>query len=358
MRLIRRAAAAMLLLGAALLAPTARAADALPDLGTTAASRTAQAQEKLKKDAVCTRCHDESETAPVLSLYQGRHGVRGDPRTPSCQGCHGESDLHLKGEPKTQASGGGDPKRPPPDIVFKKGGAYPQTADKDRAGQCYSCHEGGQRTHWEGGQHQLNGVACNDCHQVHRATDRVLTRATQQDVCFTCHKKQRAETHRISTHPIEAGKVGCGDCHNPHGSIGPKLVRKNTINETCFTCHMEKRGPFLWSHASANDDCMNCHTPHGSTITPLLKVRPPLLCQQCHGNTTPHPGNIYSGASLPGGPVANVNQSTAATNPVNPLTGARVGQNNPPAQIAYRGCVNCHSQVHGSNHPAGIYLLR
>jgi predicted CXXCH cytochrome family protein len=103
---------------------------------------------------------------------------------------------------------------------------------------------------------------------------------------------------------------------------------------------------------------MNCHTPHGSTVAPLLKQRSPWLCQQCHGGTTPHPGNIYSGASLPGGPVANVNQSTATTNPVNPLTGARVAQNNPPAQFAYRGCTNCHSQVHGSNHPSGIYLLR
>ena len=68
--------------------------------------------------------------------------------------------------------------------------------------------------------------------------------------------------------------------------------------------------------------------------------------------------NATGGASLPGGPVANANQSTATTNPVNPLTGARLSANNPPAQVAYRGCVNCHSQVHGSNHPAGIYLLR
>ena len=49
------------------------------------------AQESLKKDAICTRCHDESETTPILSLYQTKHGVRGDSRTPNCQTCHGES---------------------------------------------------------------------------------------------------------------------------------------------------------------------------------------------------------------------------------------------------------------------------
>jgi len=333
-------------------APAAGAADSplLPDLGSSAAARAAQAEQSLKKDAICTRCHDESETAPILTLYQTKHGVRADSRTPNCQSCHGESDKHVKGEPNAKV-------RPAPDVVFKKG-VYGKTDDKQRAAQCINCHEGGNRTHWEGAQHQNNGVAYNDCHQVHRPADKVLAKATQPEVCFTCHKKQRAETHRISTHPIDAGKVACSDCHNPHGSVGPKLLKKNTVNETCFQCHAEKRGPFLWSHASANDDCMNCHTPHGSTIQPLLRVRAPWLCQQCHGGTTPHPGNIYSGASLPGGPVANVNQNTAATNPINPLTGARISSNNPPVQVAYRGCVNCHSQVHGSNHPAGIYLLR
>jgi DmsE family decaheme c-type cytochrome len=231
--------------------------------------------------------------------------------------------------------------------------------EKARGQTCLTCHEGGNRTHWDGAQHQMQGVSCNDCHTVHRPKDNVLAKNTQSDVCYTCHKKQRAETHRMSTHPIDAGKVSCGDCHNPHGSVGPKLVKKNTINETCFNCHAEKRGPFLWNHASANDDCMNCHTPHGSTIAPLLKARSPMLCQQCHGNITPHPGNIYSGASLPGGTIANINQgAVSATNPVNPLTGAAVSRNNPPAQIPFRGCVNCHSAVHGSNHPAGIYLVR
>src|ERR1039457_1694677 len=49
------------------------------------------AQEGLKRDQVCTRCHDESETKPILSIYQTKHGVRGDPRTPMCQPCHGEA---------------------------------------------------------------------------------------------------------------------------------------------------------------------------------------------------------------------------------------------------------------------------
>ena len=347
MKTIRKALGGLVLLLAAATAGSALAApNTLPDLGSTAADKAAQAQIKLKKDAVCTRCHDETESAPVLNLYQSKHGVRGDARTPSCQSCHGESDAHVKSDPKAAGAAtapDGSKLRPPPDVTFKKGSVYKASDDKARAGSCLSCHEGGNRTHWDGGQHQMNGVACNDCHQVHRPKDRMLVKETQPETCYGCHKKQRAETHRISTHPIDTGKVVCSDCHNPHGSTGPKLVKKNTVNETCFSCHAEKRGPFLWQHASANDDCTNCHTPHGSTVAPLLKARGPWLCQQCHGNLAQHPGNVYSGAGLPGGPVANVN-------PTN--------RNNPPVQLSFRGCVNCHQAVHGSNHPGGAYLLR
>ncbi len=44
----------------------------------------AAASESISKDAVCTKCHDENETKPVLAIYQTKHGVKGDSRTPSC----------------------------------------------------------------------------------------------------------------------------------------------------------------------------------------------------------------------------------------------------------------------------------
>ena len=307
---------------------------ALPDLGNATAAKTAQAETALKKDALCTRCHDESETAPILTIYQTKHGVRGDARTPTCQSCHGESERHLKGEPNAKV-------RPAPDVVFKQG-VYGVTGDKERAAQCLTCHKGTMRTQWDGAQHQNNQVSCNDCHQVHRPVDRVLNKKTQIEVCFTCHKEQRADIHKISAHPMEVGKVVCSDCHNPHGSAGSKLVKKNTVNETCFQCHAEKRGPFLWEHQPVSEDCTNCHTPHGSNISPLLKSRPPFLCQECHNG--PHNSKTPYAGSVGGIQNGLVGTATAPANPGSNQTG--------------RGCMNCHSMVHGSNSPSGALLHR
>jgi DmsE family decaheme c-type cytochrome len=283
---------------------------------------------RASKDAVCTRCHDENEMKPILSIYQTKHGVKGDSRTPACQSCHGDSEKHIKGDPNVKG-------RAAPDVVFKKG-AFPASDAKDRAAQCLTCHKGTNRTHWSGSQHESNDMACNDCHKTHQPVDKVLNKKTQTEVCFTCHKEQRGDSHKISTHPIDAGKVVCSDCHNPHGSTGPKLLKKNTVTETCFTCHAEKRGPFLFEHQPVTEDCMNCHTPHGSNLANLLRIRPPFMCDECHDgpHQSPTPVGIAA-AGTQGGFTGSVNAN---------LTG--------------RACLNCHVQIHGSNSPAGGYLQR
>jgi DmsE family decaheme c-type cytochrome len=301
----------------------------LPNIGgDAAAAKAAQAKASLKRDEACTKCHDENEIEPVLSIYQTKHGVRGDSRTPNCQSCHGESEKHVQGDPKVKG-------RAAPDIVFKKG-SYAASEDKARADQCLACHKGNKRTNWDGAQHQTAGVACNDCHKVHRPADPVLDKKTQTATCFACHKEQRADVHKISNHPIALGKVVCSDCHNPHGSTGPKLMAKNSINDTCYTCHAEKRGPFLFEHRPAVEDCTNCHTPHGSNIAPLLKTRPPMMCQQCHDGT--------HASATPAGPNVAGNQGGLSIAPSKNLVG--------------RACMNCHSQIHGTNSPAGGYFQR
>jgi DmsE family decaheme c-type cytochrome len=128
--------------------------------------------------------------------------------------------------------------------------------------------------------------------------------------------------------------MGCSDCHNPHGSIGPKLMKRDSINDTCYTCHMEKRGPFVHNHEPVTENCANCHNPHGTTAENMLKARPPFLCHQCH---TPHGGQV---AQMPGqGQPSSI---------IGPTSSGKNGINYTMA----RGCVNCHTQVHGSNNPS------
>lgn len=293
----------------------------------------------LKGDAKCTGCHDEADEpvgrATMLELNPGvlaiattRHGVKGDARTPTCTDCHGESKDHVG------FKGKGKEKPPAPDRSFRK---ITETPAAERNAACLTCHKGDKRTHWEGSQHAANDVACNNCHKVHAEHDAVRDKRTQAEVCFTCHKNERADTHKVSTHPLAAGKMTCSDCHNLHGSAGPKLLKKNTLNETCFTCHAEKRGPFLWEHQPVTEDCSSCHTPHGSNITPLLKSRAPFMCSECHDGA--------HNSKAPYGPVAAGNQ------------GGFVGTN-PTENAGGRACMNCHSLIHGSNHPAGALLHR
>ncbi len=311
----------------------AASADAKPGAQATAA--------RLKQDAVCTRCHDESENKPLLAIYQTRHGVTGDPRTPACQSCHGVSDKHVAGG-KAESK---NASRPAPDVVFAtRTTANPGSPPLKQQETCLACHKAGKRMFWDASPHQNHDVPCSSCHSVHVAADPVLSKATQPEVCYACHKTQRAQTHLVSTHPIDAGLMACSSCHNPHGSVGPKLLVKNSVNDTCFTCHAEKRGPFLWEHQPVTDDCTNCHTPHGSTNTPLLKARPPWLCQECHSGD--HGAQVNSGANLQNGAVTTVNG-------INPLANAAAR-----IQTGGRACLNCHVLVHGSNHPAGAKFQR
>ncbi len=283
----------------------------------------------LQGDKVCTRCHDETESRPVLAIYKTAHGVKADSRTPGCQSCHGPSEAHVT-NPK------GSSTRPPVDVDFNPRGG---TAPEILAQTCITCHQNGQRTHWDGSEHQHNGLVCTSCHEIHTHGDRVLNKVSQPEVCFTCHTAQHAQFHRQSTHPVVAGEMGCSDCHNPHGSVGPHLMLKNSVNETCYTCHADRRGPFLWEHTPVTEDCTNCHTPHGSNNGPLLKARTPWLCQECH--TSDHSGPMNSGANLPNGNATTIGGLL-------PL-----GNQAPRSQTNGRNCLSCHALVHGSNHPAG-----
>ncbi|OFW24622.1 MAG: hypothetical protein A3H97_20045 [Acidobacteria bacterium RIFCSPLOWO2_02_FULL_65_29] len=268
----------------------------------------------------CVKCHEEQVDYYGKSVHGQKGNLRGPANAGECSTCHGDATEHVK------AGGGrgvGGVKNPGSKLM----------ADDDRNATCLGCHAGGsKRTHWDGSTHQTRGTTCTSCHTMH-SKDRVLTKLTQPQVCFTCHKQQRVEINRMFRHPILEGKVACSDCHNPHGSIGRALMKRDSVVDTCFQCHAEKRGPFVHSHEPVNEDCSICHNPHGTVADSMLKLRPPFLCHQCH---TPHGPVIAQVRGQPG-------QSANITG----KSGVNVTQG--------RGCLNCHTQIHGTNNPSATH---
>ncbi len=281
-----------------------------------------------KKGAdTCLKCHDEDNEYPVLPIFRTAHGETNGSRSPmailQCETCHGPANQHTK---KVR----GDEVRAPI-RAFGKNAWTPQA---EQNAVCLRCHDDTPRINWHGGVHESESVGCADCHQVHSRRDPMADAGNQIQTCSQCHPRQKAEFSRRSSHPLRFEKMRCSDCHNPHGTFNDKLIRTASRTDLCLRCHAEKRGPVLWSHAPVVEDCTLCHYPHGSIQVALLKKRPPLLCQQCHNNAG-HPSTAYSGDGLPGG-------SSAVQRKF----------------LLGKGCLNCHSQVHGSNHPSGVKLMR
>ena len=271
---------------------------------------------------VCKGCHEAAVDYYAKSVHGQKGNLRGPSNAGECSTCHGDGTEHIK-------AGGG---RGVGGIKNIGGKSASMSAD-DKNAVCMTCHAGGsKRTHWEGSTHQARGNACTSCHTMH-TRDKVLTKLTQPEVCFTCHKQQRVEVNRMFRHPILEGKVVCSDCHNPHGSIGRALMKRDSVVETCYQCHAEKRGPFVHNHEPVNEDCSICHNPHGTVADSMLKVRPPFLCHQCH---TPHGGNVAQLRGLPG-----------ATTTITGKSGVNITQG--------RGCLNCHTQIHGGNNPSATH---
>jgi DmsE family decaheme c-type cytochrome len=189
---------------------------------------------------------------------------------------------------------------------------------------CLGCHQRGDRAYWDGSVHETRGVACTECHTIMKtvSAEHQLKTAFEPDTCFKCHKDRRAQMFRSSHMPIREGKVVCSDCHNPHGSATEALLKEASINDTCYKCHADKRGPFLFEHEPVRENCLGCHNPHGSINQFSLNISLPRLCYECH-TIGPHqqtgPSSVYSMS---------------------------------------RACLNCHTQIHGSNSPAGGALQR
>ncbi len=273
----------------------------------------------------CRECHAKSFASigetKMGRILIGHPGIQGA-ESKGCETCHGPSKSHVTSGGKIV---GGL-------ITFTKGSSTPIAERND---VCLQCHTKGPRVFWEGSAHEASDIACTNCHTIMKDVSRrhQLTKENVIDTCATCHLREVAKQLRNSHMPLREGKMTCTSCHDPHGTVTPALLKENSLNDTCYTCHTEKRGPFLWEHPPVLESCGNCHDPHGSNHEKMLKIAKPRLCQTCHNEQRIHPSSPYGRGN-------------------ETLTGAST------KFVFGRSCSNCHPTIHGSNHPSGAGFIR
>jgi len=271
----------------------------------------------------CLSCHDDQST---LAVFRTRHAVPEDSDSPfghgqlQCESCHGAGADHSGRVRRGQER--------PPIFAFDQNSVASISEQNDF---CIDCHTEDLGFAWHASGHDSNSVSCAGCHISHADSDPVLSASTQVEVCFDCHQQQRTQFMKPYAHPVRQGKMDCANCHSTHGETTDLLMVRQTANDTCYDCHAETRGPYLWEHAPVSEDCGNCHDPHGSNQPGMLSMRAPLLCQGCHSEDG-HPSLPQDERGLPSGL--------------------------PSQFLLGESCLNCHSEVHGSNHPSGSKLMR
>jgi DmsE family decaheme c-type cytochrome len=261
---------------------------------------------------MCMTCHQDLEEDYQHTVhFRIAQNPRNELEGLGCESCHGPGSRHLE-----------DQKNPYGLVNF---GKKSKTSLALQNQACLQCH---QKSHsgWLGSIHEQKSLACAECHQVmEKVSDKfLLAKSNQSDLCGSCHRSQKAKTLKSYHMAIRDGKLECSSCHNPHGTPNDRQLLAHSVNETCFQCHADKRGPYLWQHPPVLENCSNCHDPHGTSHAKMLVTQETRLCQSCHVATR-HPTQPQDPAAL---------------------------------FVFNRSCTNCHSQIHGSNHPSGVRFTR
>lgn len=221
---------------------------------------------------VCMDCHEDAPKALVGTAHDPA-GVK----LVACANCHAgpRTEQHVD-----------DPDTYKPIIPAKL------PADSVTV-VCTACHQDPHALNlYERDPHADAQLSCTACHKIHNSDGyAALLKGPENTVCLDCHASVRSDFAMTTHHPVAEGVVACRDCHIEIAQT-PKQRAAGGTGEVCVQCHGRMQGPFPYEHEPAVDysvndgGCLNCHNPHGSAYPMLLKQTydsPHFsLCSQCH----------------------------------------------------------------------------
>jgi|CXWL01.1.fsa_nt_gi hypothetical protein len=283
--------------------------------------------EAAKVEPICLACHDGNGANGSAPFADGRMPSVVESAMWSASS-HSVGQTTCIGDGETfgcHASGHGSVKRAMLAPANGSINGIPGDTLRQEEGLCYSCHDANgpaatnlQATFALATHHNVSStdqtdgsrVECFHCHNAHTVSAAApMTNPDSgqpwnggvTDYCLTCHDGappagivfaptspgtgQNKAAFVLTTHDLELGTSGCGECHDPHGSaqlallMGRYVVTDNNSYTAgdgdyaaCWACHNEdavvnQRNAFGELHnkhvKGERAPCIICHNVHG-----------------------------------------------------------------------------------------------
>lgn len=255
-------------------------------------------------DETCLACHENKDQTLAATAHRLSSEIQHPSIDIACISCHSGGAAHID--------------NPGPETIGNPAN-MPGLAVDSVCTQCHDAHMSMDNVGMD--PHIGANLSCVSCHKIHDGPASLLL-DEGAEFCGQCHTAVVSQFRQRSNHPLTDGNVTCISCHNFTPKNEP--VEGHGASANCFQCHPAMGGPFIYPHEAANSfspqggGCTECHSPHGSPNERLLNQPDNMLCRQCHGIP---PGHLS----------------------VHDGIGSRYD------------CLECHSEVHGSND--NLYLL-
>ncbi len=263
----------------------------------------------------CGGCHGGEGREYVESVH-GYAAERGNPRAPTCAGCHGAHDIRRSTDPESHTyharvaetctechSTGGlltDEylKLPAPALQYARsvhGRANGEGSPE--AATCTNCHGVHDLRGHSDPQSKINrrnvSATCGACHgDVTEIYDRsihgraVAAGVSDSPTCTDCHGEHlilHPDDPDAGTHSGQLANQLCSDCHND-----PKIVAKYGLQEEVVLSYSDSYHGWATRRASQTSaTCVSCHTTHfvlpaADPESSVAEGNVVATCQQCH----------------------------------------------------------------------------